>query len=330
MQFRTYINIKPCAEQIDHQKSIFSLGSCFAENIATKLQRAKFQVASSPTGILFNPESIANTIDHLQTFSDADTAKAAIEAGLHNVDDRWFNYDFHSSLCGADAQTTIDKMATALGQGREALLGADVVIITFGTAWVYRLRETGKVVANCHKQPHNLFSRELLSVEQITKLYEPLLTEGILSKKRVIFSVSPIRHLADGLDDNSLSKSILRVAIAEMVRRYPNVEYFPSFEILNDELRDYRFYADDMIHPSQMAIDYIWQRFAEYAFSNATRQLIEQVEKIVQASEHRALNPTSLAHKKFCQQMIDQIEKINSLHPSIDLSKEAAGFCRYL
>ena len=115
-----------------------------------------------------------------------------------------------------------------------------------------------------------------------------------------------------------------------MVRRYPNVEYFPSFEILNDELRDYRFYADDMIHPSQMAIDYIWQRFAEYAFSNATRQLIEQVEKIVQASEHRALNPTSLAHKKFCQQMIDQIEKINSLHPSIDLSKEAAGFCRYL
>ena len=330
MQFRTYINIRPCTEQIDHQKSIFSLGSCFAENIATKLQRAKFKVTSSPTGILFNPESIASTIDRLQTISDADAAKATIEAELHNVDDRWFSYDFHSSLCDSDAQTTIDKMATALCRGRKALLEANVVIITFGTAWVYRLKENGEVVANCHKQPQAQFAKQLLSAEEIAKRYDALLSDGALAGKRVIFTVSPIRHLADGAEDNSLSKATLRVAIAEIVRNHSNAEYFPSFEIMNDELRDYRFYADDMVHPSPLAIDYIWQRFSEYAFSVITRQQIEQFARITQAAEHRPFDPTSEAHKRFCRQMLSQIEELNMAYPTLDFGKEMEAFCKYL
>lgn len=330
MQFRTYINIKPATEQIDHQKSIFSIGSCFAENIASKLQRAKFRVTSSPTGILFNPESIANTISRLATLIDKTAIEADIKEGIYSNGERCFNYDFHSSLCDSDIATATAKMVAAHNQGREALLAADIVIITFGSAWVYRLRETGQVVANCHKQPHNLFSRELLSVEQITKQYEVLLTDGILANKRVIFTVSPIRHLADGLEENSLSKATLRVAISELARKYSNVEYFPSFEILNDELRDYRFYADDMIHPSAVAIDYIWQRFSEWAISDSSRQLIEQVERIAQATQHRPLNPTSEAHKKFCKQMIEQIEHISKHYPCLDFSNERESFCRYL
>lgn len=330
MQFRTYINIKPCQEQIDHKKSIFSLGSCFAENIAAKLQRAKFRVTSSPTGILFNPESIADTINRLENIAEPELIDSTIKDGLRCSDERWFNYDFHSSLCNANAELALEAMTAAHNTGRKALLGSDFVIITFGTAWVYRLLETGRVVANCHKQPHQLFSRELLSIEKITELYKPLLTNGILSEKRVIFTVSPVRHLADGLEENSLSKAILRVAIAELVSRYPNVEYFPSYEIVNDELRDYRFYADDMIHPSQMAIEYIWQRFSHYAFSDSTRQLIEQINRIAQATEHRAMNPTSQAHKRFCKQTLNQIEDINKRYPDLDFSKETECFCKYL
>ena len=330
MQFRTYINIKPAAEQIDHTKSIFSLGSCFAENIASRLQRAKFHVVSSPTGILFNPESIANTLDKLTLFANADAAKRLIEAELRNTDGRWYNYNFHSVFCDSDKAHATDKMVSAHMAGVNALQSADIVIITFGTAWAYYLKECGEVVANCHKQPQSLFSRQLLSVEHIAKRYNKLLSDGALAQKRVIFTVSPIRHLADGAEDNSLSKATLRVAIAELVRNHSNVEYFPSFEIVNDELRDYRFYADDMVHPSPLAIDYIWQRFSEYAFNTTTRQLIEQIARITQAAEHKPFEPTSEAHKRFCRQKLSQIEELNRAYPTLDFGKEIEAFCKYL
>lgn len=330
MQFRTYINIKPAAEQIDHTKSIFSLGSCFAENIASRLQRAKFHVVSSPTGILFNPESIANTLDKLTLFANADAAKRLIEAELRNTDGRWYNYNFHSVFCDSDKAHATDKMVSAHMAGVNALQRADIVIITFGTAWAYYLKECGEVVANCHKQPQSLFSRQLLSVEHIAKRYNKLLSDGALAQKRVIFTVSPIRHLADGAEDNSLSKATLRVAIAELVRNHSNVEYFPSFEIVNDELRDYRFYADDMVHPSPLAIDYIWQRFSEYAFNTTTRQLIEQIARITQAAEHKPFEPTSEAHKRFCRQKLSQIEELNRAYPTLDFGKEIEAFCKYL
>lgn len=330
MQFRTYINIKPAAEQIDHTKSIFSLGSCFAENIASRLQRAKFHVASSPTGILFNPESIANTLDKLTLFANADTAKRLIEAELRNTDGRWYNYNFHSVFCDSNKAHATDKMVSAHMAGVNALQSADIVIITFGTAWAYYLKECGEVVANCHKQPQSLFSRQLLSVEHIAKRYDKLLSDGALAQKRVIFTVSPIRHLADGAEDNSLSKATLRVAIAELVRNHSNVEYFPSFEIVNDELRDYRFYADDMVHPSPLAIDYIWQRFSEYAFNTTTRQLIEQIARITQAAEHKPFEPTSEAHKRFCRQKLSQIEELKRAYPTLDFGKEIEAFCKYL
>ena len=330
MQFRTYINIKPAAEQIDHTKSIFSLGSCFAENIASRLQRAKFHVVSSPTGILFNPESIANTLDKLTLFANADAAKRLIEAELRNTDGRWYNYNFHSVFCDSNKAHATDKMVSAHMAGVNALQRADIVIITFGTAWAYYLKECGEVVANCHKQPQSLFSRQLLSVEHIAKRYDKLLSDGALAQKRVIFTVSPIRHLADGAEDNSLSKATLRVAIAELVRNHSNVEYFPSFEIVNDELRDYRFYADDMVHPSPLAIDYIWQRFSEYAFNTTTRQLIEQIARITQAAEHKPFEPTSEAHKRFCRQKLSQIEELNRAYPTLDFGKEIEAFCKYL
>jgi hypothetical protein len=220
-------------------------------------------------------------------------------------------------------------MQSAINQGSEALNNSEVVIITFGSAWVYRHKATDKVVANCHKQPQSIFQRELLSTHQIVERWSKLL-ESTLRGKQVIFTVSPIRHLSDGLEQNSLSKSILRVAIAELVERFDNASYFPSFEIMNDVLRDYRFYAEDMLHPSSVAVEYIWQRFSEVAFSQPTLELIESIAKISQAAAHRPFNPTSATYHDFCRKQLAEIEKINDCQPTIDFSEEKAIFLVHL
>ena len=323
MEFFTQIKIKPFDKRISHSQQILSIGSCFAENIAQRLRSAKFHVTSSPTGILFNPESIADCIDALSQ------KRVIADEQLQQANGVWFNFDFHSSFSSTDRDTAVSTMQSAINQSSEALKNSEVVIITFGSAWVYRHKATDKVVANCHKQPQNIFQRELLSTHQIVERWSKLL-ESTLRGKQVIFTVSPIRHLSDGLEQNSLSKSILRVAIAELVERFDNASYFPSFEIMNDVLRDYRFYTEDMLHPSSVAVEYIWQRFGEVAFSQPTLELIESIAKISQAAAHRPFNPTSAAYHDFCRKQLAEIEKINVCQPTIDFSEEKAIFLVHL
>ena len=323
MEFFTQIKIKPFDKRISHSQQILSIGSCFAENIAQRLRSAKFRVTSSPTGILFNPESIADCIDALSQ------KRVIAEEELKQANGVWFDFDFHSSFSSTDRHAAVSTMQSAINQGSDALNNSEVVIITFGSAWVYRHKATDKVVANCHKQPQSIFQRELLSTHQIVERWSKLL-ESTLRGKQVIFTVSPIRHLSDGLEQNSLSKSILRVAIAELVGRFDNASYFPSFEIMNDVLRDYRFYAEDMLHPSSVAVEYIWQRFSEVAFSQPTLELIESIAKISQAAAHRPFNPTSAAYHDFCRKQLVEIEKINDCQPTIDFSEEKAIFLVHL
>lgn len=328
MLFQTTIEIKPFENKIDHSQPILSLGSCFADNIAKRLQRAKFSTTASPTGVLFNPESIAHTIERFAEAAHNPTAMPAMEE-LHESNGVWFNYDFHSSLSHTDADTALSQMRDAVMRGAEALASAEVVIITFGTAFAYRLNASGKVVANCHKQPQRLFTRQMLSVEEIVKRYNTIL-QNALAGKRVIFTLSPVRHLGDGLEQNSLSKATLRVAIAEIVTQNSNAEYFPSYEILIDELRDYRFYADDMAHPSSLAVDYVWERFGQAIFSNETLELNNRIERIIVATHHRPFNPESEAHRTFCQRMLSECESLLTAYPTIDLEKEKEYFKAYL
>ena len=323
MDFFTHIKIAPFQQKICHAKQIFSIGSCFAENIAQRMCRAKFHITSSPMGTLFNPASIASSIDILankHTIADEE---------LQYANELWFSYDFHSSFSSIDKEKTQKSMQQSIDQGAKALANAEVVIVTFGTAWIYRLKSNNKVVANCHKQPQALFNRELLTIEEIIANWGNLL-DSTLKEKQVIFTISPIRHLSDGLEQNSLSKSILRVAIAELVAKHNNALYFPSFEIMNDELRDYRFYADDMTHPSPLAIDYIWQRFAQTAISEESLRLMDRIAKISQAASHRPFNPQSDAYHNFCQKQLEEIEKINHTYPAIDFSEEKAIFIAHL
>ncbi len=323
MQFRTTVKIESLKQKIGHNDSILSLGSCFADNIASRLAAAKFQITASPSGVLFNPESIASAIERYSR------AAAPTAEELREGDEGWYSFDFHSSLSHSEREVALAQMQQAVEQGAEALAKAKVVIVTFGTAWVYRLKENGRVVANCHKQHQSLFSREMLSIEEIVERYAPLM-EGVLAGKKVIMTVSPIRHLSDGLEANSLSKAILRVAIDKLAERYDNVHYFPSFELLNDDLRDYRFYADDMTHPSAVAIDYIWERFEEYAFSAATTDIIKRLRKIADAVAHRPLNADTEAHRNFCLKMIGEIAAMECVTSGIDFSEEKRHFKQYL
>ncbi|MBO7221397.1 MAG: GSCFA domain-containing protein [Alistipes sp.] len=317
MKFRTEIEIATLAEGIDHSKKVFALGSCFAESISERLAKAKFSVTTNPFGVLFNPCSIANAIERLddtRTFAVCD-----IRAGR----DAFFSFDAHSSLDGTTQTEAFANLNRAVAQGSKALHDAEWVILTFGTAWVYE--HEGRVVANCHKQPAKEFERRRLSVKEIVERYDALF-EGVLRDKKVILTVSPVRHIGDGLQENSVSKATLRLAVEELVAKYENAHYFPSYEILIDDLRDYRYYADDLAHPSKMAVDYVWERFCKYALTDKAQKLLPQIEQIVSAAEHRPFNPEGEAHKAFCRKMLTKVEAL----PEIDFSLEKSLFERYL
>ena len=314
MKFRTEIDITPWGYPITYDNNIVTLGSCFADAIAERLCNYKFKVSASPTGILFNPESIAFMVELM---SEGYTIK---DEDIIERDGSYYSYLFHSSITGNSHDEAKANMQLALDQGAEALRHANHIIITLGTAWRYRHIETNRIVANCHKQPAANFSRELMSVENICAALESIVNA---TSARITLTVSPVRHIGEGMEDNSLSKALLRVATDIVCKRHSErANYFPSYEILIDDLRDYRFYGNDLVHPSEMAVDYIAEKFFEAALSSDTKQKMTRVEKIVQAANHRPMNPRSEKYHSFCQAQLRAIEKIHG----VDLSKEKRFF----
>lgn len=319
MKFRTEIELSRSAFTVNHPRRGFLAGSCFSEHIARKLADAKFPIEANPSGILFNPLSIAQLFGRLQCGVPFTQTDIACAEGL------WFSYDHHGSFSRASATETLEGINDAMARGARRLAEADYVIVTFGTAWIYRLKSSGRVVANCHKQPAALFSRERLSVEDIVAAYVGLL-EGVLAGKQVLFTVSPVRHMKDGFEENSLSKAILRTAIAQLVERYPAVSYFPSFEIMNDDLRDYRFYADDLIHPSPVAVNYIWEKFTDFAMDQPTKSLLPRLEKLHAACSHRVLHSDAIHSELFRNSSLKLVEGLRRELPTVDFSAETAYF----
>ena len=322
MKFRTEIDVAPWQHSIDYTDKIVCLGSCFASNIAERLRRHKFDVISSPTGILFNPVSIAQSVDMM---SRAARGESVVNPDMMVLlDDRYVNYDFHSALSGATPMAATLAMQEHLEEGGNALNRSNLVIITLGTAWCYEHREFGRVVANCHKQPSRLFNRRLLSVAEVVDALASIV-ESL--NCRVVFTVSPVRHIGEGMEDNSLSKAILRVAVAEVCARYgKGVDYFPSYEIMMDDLRDYRFYDTDMVHPTMQAVDYIAEKFFDAALSVAAKSTMQRINKVVAAAEHRPFNPTSEGYKSFCRTQLTEIAALKN----VDLSNEKVFFERML
>lgn len=316
MKFRTEITPAPLACRIGYRSRILSLGSCFADTVARRLAQAKFDLTANPTGILFNPLSIAAAVERF------DRAEPVNAEELHEGPEGWFHDDFHGSFTRPGAGEALAAMNRAVETGSRALRDGDTLLATFGTAWVYERRDTGRVVANCHKQPHDTFRRRLTTAEEIVTRWSRLL-EGPLRGKRIVLTLSPVRHLNDGAAENSLSKAILRVAIAELAERCPRIDYFPAFELLTDDLRDYRFYADDLVHPSEQAAQYIWERFAEAALDPGTRRLAERIEALVRSSRHRPLHPGSDAWHRFAQHQLAEAEALER-ETGLDFGPEKA------
>ena len=277
-----------------HSDKMLLMGSCFSDNIGAKLRDAMLDVVVNPFGTIFNPLSIAAGVDKIIDNTTIAGVELFMSGGV------WNSYDFHSRFSMASKDAALQRMNTSISEAHEHLKECNTLILTLGTAVVYRRRDTGEVVTNCHKVPQQEFTRRLASVEEITEA----LTHAVQRlhefnpSLKVLFTVSPIRHIADGLEMNSLSKAVLRVAINNVVRQFKDfLQYFPAFEIVMDDLRDYRFYSADMVHPSDTAIEYIWQTFQATYFDDRSTQAIARCERVSKRLKHRPMsnNPDVVA-----------------------------------
>lgn len=316
MQFRTQIPISKSNNPIDYNSKILSVGSCFAENMAEKFDYFKFQNETNPFGIIFNPVSIEKLFRRVceQDFYQEK------DVFFHN--ERWHSFEVHSDLSNADRQELLETLNKAISETNKQLKEATHIIITLGTSWIYRNLESEEIVANCHKVPQKQFSKELLSVEVIQKSIQNTinLIQTLNSEINFIFTVSPVRHTKDGFVENQLSKSHLFSALHSTLNTEHlklTTEYFPSYEIMMDELRDYRFYAEDMLHPNQIAIDYIWKLFSENYISQESTLVMQEVDEIQKSLRHRSFNPESEQHQKFLAKLHQKINLLGEKLPQI-------------
>lgn len=299
MKLITEISIPSPLISVTYDRPLLTMGSCFAENMGERLRKYGFDSDVNPFGILYNPLSIASSLERLMSGSPF------TEAELFQYNGLWHSYAHHGNFSAVTAGETLEKINERLMTAAVRLSDYGVLLVTFGTAWVYRKRDDDRIVANCHKVPERNFTRSRLSVEDITSLWIPLLQKLKQHNPdlRVLFTVSPIRHWKDGAHENQLSKATLLLAI-EQLRERCSVDYFPAYELMMDELRDYRFYAADMLHPSELAIDYIWDRFVASCFDKTTRETMREVEQINRAMSHRPLNPDSEEYLRFRKQTL--------------------------
>jgi len=309
MNLQTIVPLKKeVKNSIDYNSKILLLGSCFSENIGDKLNYFKFQTNQNPFGILFHPKAIENLV------TNAINKKKYLPEDLIFQNERWHCFDAHSSLSSADKNELLANLNSAITATNKKLKEATHVIITLGTSWVYRFIETDAIVANCHKIPQKKFLKKLLSVDEVTKSLKTTiaLLKSVNKNVHILFTISPVRHLKDGFTENMQSKSHLITAIHSVINAN-NSSYFPSYEIMMDELRDYRFYAQDMMHPNKTAINYIWERFMETQISDNSKLTMQEIETIQKGISHRPFNKNSEQHQRFLKNLEVKKEKINSL-----------------
>ena len=285
--------------QIDYASKILQLGSCFSENIGDKLNYFKFQSAQNPFGIQFHSIAIE------QLITNAINQKEFTEADVFFHNEQWHCFDAHSKLSHTSKEELLLQLNNGISKTYKSITEANHVIITLGTAWAYRHIETDRFVANCHKVTQKQFLKELLSVDQITESLEAIvsLVKSVNPKVSFLFTVSPVRHIKDGFIENTQSKSHLITAIHTIVDPIHQLYYFPSYEIMMDELRDYRFYNSDMLHPNDVAIDYIWEKFKTVWLTEASHKTMDEVSAIQKGLSHKPFNPNSEAHQDFIKQL---------------------------
>jgi hypothetical protein len=319
--FRTVVDVPKSPAGIAHGQRILCLGSCFAENIGERLREFRFNACVNPAGALFNPSSIAACLGRLGQARPYNEDELFLDTGL------WHSWDHHSRFSGASKEECLGNINEKFSEGIESLRTLDVLILTFGTAFVYQLTENGRIVANCHKQPDSLFTRKLLSVEEIAGECKEILGQVYRARPKClcIATISPVRHLRDDPHENLVSKSTLACSVHELEKAFPKLYYFPAYEIMMDDLRDYRFYDKDMAHPNEVAIDYIWEKFVGACVDEKSRQFIRDFAPIREAMGHRVMKGGEAA-KKFGQEQLEFIRGLEKKYPGIPLDKEKEYF----
>ena len=309
--YTTKVHIPESNVNISYTDKIMTLGSCFAENIGKRLEHAYFQVNINPFGVLYNPLSV---VQSLKTLLDKHTFTSE---EVFEYQSLWSSFSHSSLFSGVTREACLAHINTSTARASEEIVQSRFLLITLGTAWVYEDVGSGQVVANCHKLPANRFTRRKLEVGEITEKLTDVLREvkGINPLLEVLITVSPIRHWKDGAHENNISKATLLLAVEALRKELAFVHYFPAYEIQMDELRDYRFYSSDMLHPSDVAVDYIWEKFANTFFSADTCLIKNKAEQLTKALNHRPLHAGTAEYDNFLRQIETQKETLFQIYP---------------
>lgn len=326
MQLHFHLPIKEEKLKISHHQSLVMIGSCFSENMGNKLESNKFKIFVNPYGISFNPHSIAETL--LLILSQYKFK----EEDVFESDKAWFSWRHHSKIWGAEKNAFLEKLNQINQAYFVALKEADYLIITPGTSFYYELKDLGLVVNNCHKQSAELFNKKMAEpgtiIEKFRESFD--LLKSINPKVKIIFTISPVRHLKEGAFENNISKAQLFSAVSKLLKIYPDSVYFPAYEIVMDELRDYRFYEKDLVHPNELAIDIIWERFSDTFFSEETKEIIKKITSVKRAAEHKLFRPESSKSINFIKSSKKVIEELEKTYPFLKFEEEKNYFCTLL
>lgn len=328
MKFHYEFDIKSPAKLIQHQQSMMLIGSCFTENIGEKLRKHKFSVMENPNGILFNPVSVGEAITQYieqRVFTEED---------LFELNESWHSWKHHSRYSGLTKSDSLQKINTATEDAHAFLKKADQIMITLGSAWVYGLTEkasngkVGSVAANNHKAPADWFSKRLLTTEDVLSVLDNMIHRlfHFNPKLQIIFTISPVRHLREGVIENNKSKAVLIQAVHHLVEKFDKLYYFPAYELVIDDLRDYRFYAEDLVHPNFHATQYVWEKFTNACMSDQTRNLLKEIAAINLAVQHKPFNPSTAQHQQFLKTYQEKAQQLQLLHPYMDLKNELKYF----
>lgn len=315
VMFRTEINSGAYHHTIKIEAPILSMGSCFAQIIGDQLSKYKFRISANPFGIIYNPISIFQLLEYACLKKYPENDGYLQNQGIH------LNYYFHSDISDLDPSTLREKITQKINETHHFLNKTEWLLMTFGTAYVYQLRESKNIVANCHKMPAQFFEKRLLTESEIVEGFDRTyqLLKAINPDLKLILTVSPVRHIRDELVQNTISKSLLRLAVDKICKKTEEADYFPSFEMMIDDLRDYRFYGPDLIHPNELAKNYIWEKFMSRYMDQDTRDFIKEWSKIENALHHKPFHPKSAAHQTFIRKTI---EKLNQFKDKVDVSQE--------
>lgn len=328
MKFHFEFTVKRAPSPILHTQKLLLVGSCFTENIGEKLRKHKFSTLDNPNGILFNPISVADAVNNYIH----NTQIAQSDIFEHN--ETWHSWKHHSRYSGITANDCIEKINTSTTKAHHFLKHADHMLITLGSAWVYTLTDLamnakpGTVAANNHKAPAGWFVKKLLSATETETVLEKMIGQLLAFNPslQIIFTISPVRHLREGVIENNRSKAVLIQAVHQLVEKYEALYYFPAYELVIDDLRDYRFYAEDLVHPNYQATEYVWEKFTGACMNEETALLMKEIAEINLAYQHKPFNPDTAHHKKFLKNYLEKTSLLKEKHSYLDLENEIAYF----